>query len=67
VLDQLPVPQDERIEVELLTESTKPTKQDWEDRNGVVAWTASYAPNEERVIKFGYGVTYPEGTHVAGL
>jgi hypothetical protein len=33
----------------------------------VVAWTASYAPNEERVIKFGYGVTYPEGTHVAGL
>jgi uncharacterized protein (TIGR02231 family) len=67
VLDQLPVPQDERIEVELLTESTKPTKQDWEDRKGVVAWTASYAPNEERVIKFGYGVTYPEGTHVAGL
>jgi uncharacterized protein (TIGR02231 family) len=67
VLDQLPVPQDERIEVELLTESTKPTKQDWQDRKGVVAWTASYAPNEERVIKFGYGVTYPEGTHVAGL
>lgn len=67
VLDQLPVPQDERIEVELLGESTKPSKQDWEDRKGVLAWTASYAPNEERVIKFGYGVTYPEGTHVAGL
>ena len=67
ILDQLPVSTDERVEVELWSGTTKPTKQDWQDRKGILAWTNTYAPNEERVIKFGYGVTYPEGVFVAGL
>ena len=67
VLDQLPVSQDERVDVELWSGTTKPSKQDWQDRKGVLAWTDSYAPDEKRVIRFGYGVTYPEGVAVAGL
>lgn len=67
VLDQLPVPQDERITVELLNGSTRPTKSDWEDRKGVYAWAGEYKPGEERVIKFGYGVNFPEGSYIAGL
>lgn len=67
VLDQLPVPQDERITVELLNGSTRPTKADWEDRKGVYAWAGEYKPGEERIIKFGYGVNYPEGASVTGL
>ena len=67
ILDQLPVSTDERVGVELWSGTTKPSQQDWQDRKGVLAWTSSYAPDEERVIKFGYGVTYPEGVFVAGL
>ncbi|HLB06257.1 MAG TPA: mucoidy inhibitor MuiA family protein, partial [Alphaproteobacteria bacterium] len=60
VLDQLPVPRDERIKIEMLDESTEPTETDVEGRTGVLAWTNSYEPNEERVIRFGYAVSYPE-------
>jgi uncharacterized protein (TIGR02231 family) len=67
VLDALPVSQDERIEVETLSGTTKPTTKDWEDHKGVLAWTYEFKPAEERIINFGYGVTYPEGTVVAGM
>lgn len=67
VLDALPVSQDERIEVEQLSDSTRPTKTDWEAHKGVLAWTYELKPAEERVINFNYALTYPEGTIVAGM
>ncbi len=67
VLDALPVSQDERIEVETLSDSTRPTKTDWEAHKGVLAWTYELKPAEERVINFSYALTYPEGTIVAGM
>jgi len=67
VLDSLPVSQDERIEVEQLSDSTHPTKTDWEAHKGVLAWTYELKPAEERVINFGYALTYPAGTIVAGM
>lgn len=67
VLDALPVSQDERIEVEELGDSTRPTKTDWEAHKGVLAWTYELKPAEEKVITFGYALTYPEGTIVAGM
>jgi uncharacterized protein (TIGR02231 family) len=67
VLDQMPVPRDERIEVELLKESSKPTEKDVEERKGVLAWSYEYAPGEERAVVFGYAVTYPEGETVPGF
>ncbi|HZF33650.1 MAG TPA: mucoidy inhibitor MuiA family protein [Candidatus Angelobacter sp.] len=67
VLDALPVSQDERIEVEQLSDSTHPTKTDWEAHKGVLAWTYELKPAEERIINFGYALTYPAGTIVAGM
>ena len=67
VLDQLPVPQDEDIEVELLRASTKVSERDVDDRKGVLAWRNTYEPGEERIIKFGYAVTYPEDHMVPGF
>jgi uncharacterized protein (TIGR02231 family) len=64
VLDQLPVPQDERIEVELLRTTTQVSERDLEKRKGVLAWRATYEPGETRTIRFGYAVTYPEGQAV---
>jgi uncharacterized protein (TIGR02231 family) len=67
VLDALPVSQDERIEVETLSDSTRPTTTDWEAHKGVLAWTYELKPAEEKVINFSYALTYPEGTIVAGM
>ena len=38
----------------------KPTRASW-------LWTYDLKPAEERVIDFGYSLTYPEGTIVAGM
>ena len=57
VLDQLPVPRDEAIEVELLRGSTKVSERDVEKRKGVLEWRHTYEPGETRTIKFGYAVT----------
>jgi uncharacterized protein (TIGR02231 family) len=67
VMDQLPVPRDERIEVELLERSSKPTRSDVDERKGVLAWTHDYAPGETRAVVFGYAVSYPEGETVPGF
>jgi uncharacterized protein (TIGR02231 family) len=67
LMDQMPVSQDERIEVELLRSTTKPTETDPEDRKGVLAWRYLYQPGEEREIQFGYAVTAPEDVPILGL
>jgi uncharacterized protein (TIGR02231 family) len=67
VLDQLPVTRDERIKVELLDDSSRPTEQDVNGRKGVMAWTYTMAAKEKRVTKFGYAVSYPEGEVVPGF
>lgn len=67
VLDALPVSQDERIEVDQLGGTTKPTDDSWQDHKGVLAWTGEFKPGEEKIIKFGYAVTFPEGMAVAGM
>ncbi len=67
VLDNLPVPRDELIEVDLLRETTQPTERDVEDRKGVLAWTWDYQPGETREIRFAYAVSYPETQNVPGF
>ncbi len=65
--DRFPVPQDERITVELLRDGTPPTSRDVDGRRGVLAWRYRYAPNEERAIRFGFAVSYPAELEIGGL
>jgi len=58
VMDQIPVSKNEEIKVELLGR-TPPTKRDIEDKRGVLVWETKLEPDEERVIEFGYRVTWP--------
>jgi uncharacterized protein (TIGR02231 family) len=67
VLDQIPVSQDERIEVDLLKSAPKPTQTDPDGRKGVLAWRFAYQPGEKRTIEFGYAVTAPEDVPIVGL
>ena len=67
VLDNLPVPRDERIDVALLRDTTEPTAKDVEDRKGVFAWTWDYQAGEAREIRFAYAGADPEQQQVPGF
>ena len=63
VLDQIPVSQNADIKVEL-TGKTAPSRRDVDDKRGVLAWDMTLAPDEERVIEFGYRATWPAAKKV---
>jgi uncharacterized protein (TIGR02231 family) len=63
VLDQIPVSQNQDIKVELIAK-TQPTRKDPEDKRGVMAWDIKVEPNEEKLIEFGYRVSWPADKRV---
>ena len=58
VIDQIPVSQNADIKIELLGK-TAPTKRDMDDKRGLLAWDMELKPDEEKVVEFGYRVTWP--------
>jgi len=60
VLDRLPVPRDERIQVELTATTTPPTARDVDDRLGVLSWTRAMAAGGTETLQFGYTVSWPQ-------
>lgn len=58
VFDQLPVSRNEEIKVTQLGQP-QPTQRDVDGKTGVLRWDARVEPDEEKVIEFGYRVTWP--------
>jgi uncharacterized protein (TIGR02231 family) len=58
IIDQIPVSQNADIKIEPLGK-TAPTKRDMEDKRGLLAWDVELKPDEEKVVEFGYRVTWP--------
>jgi uncharacterized protein (TIGR02231 family) len=63
VIDQIPVAQNADIKIELIGK-TAPSKRDLDDKRGVLAWEMKLEPDEERVVDFGYRVTWPAAKRV---
>ena len=63
VLDQIPVSQNEAIKIDLLGR-TQPTRRNVDDKRGVLAWDMTLAPDEEKVVEFGYRVSWPAAKNV---
>ena len=63
VIDQLPVSTNQDIKVEL-SSTPKPSKQDLEDKRGIVAWELQLAAQEEKEIVHGYVVSWPSAKRV---
>lgn len=59
VLDQVPASLNQDIKVELISGRAAPTRRDVDDKRGLLAWDDKLAPDEERVIEFGYRITWP--------
>src|SRR6476646_1548505 len=58
VIDQIPVSQNADIKIELLGK-TAPSRRDMEDKRGLLAWDMELKADEEKVVEFGYRVTWP--------
>src|SRR6266513_1488755 len=66
VLESSPVSTNDQIKVEAKFDP-KPTDENWEERQGVVAWARSIAPNQTLKFSVGYAISYPRDGAVAGL
>src|SRR6266581_157858 len=66
VLESSPVSTNDQIKVEAKFDP-KPTNENWEERQGVVAWTRAIAPNETLKFSVAYTIGYPKDGAVAGL
>lgn len=58
--DQLPVSENEEIQVELLPSATPPTTTNVRDKRGVLEWAFEAKPGEARDIAFGWRVRWPK-------
>lgn len=66
VLDQVPVSGEDQLVVTPIAEPA-PSARDIDNRPGVLAWTMTLAPGEERRIRVGWTVTSPRDREVFGL
>jgi uncharacterized protein (TIGR02231 family) len=66
VLESAPVSASEEIKVKQ-TFSPQPGITAWEQRQGVVGWEKTLAPNETMKINVGYNITYPKEGTVGGM
>lgn len=63
VLDQVPASLNEEIKVELMS-GTAPTRRDVDGKRGILAWDGTLEADEERVIEFGYRVSWPAAKNI---
>src|SRR5947208_1200484 len=66
VLESSPVSTNDQIKVEVKFEP-KPTDENWEERQGVVAWARAIAPNQTLKFSVAYTIGYPKDGAVVGL
>jgi uncharacterized protein (TIGR02231 family) len=66
VLESSPVSTNDQIKV-VARFDPKPTAENWEERQGVVAWARAIAPNETLKFSVSYAIGYPRDGAVAGL
>jgi uncharacterized protein (TIGR02231 family) len=58
IRDQIPASLNNDIKVELIARQP-PTRRDLDDKRGTIAWEGEIKPDEERVIDFGWRITWP--------
>ena len=63
VFDQIPVSAHQDIKVEL-TGRTAPSRQDVDNKRGVLVWEGTLEPDQEQTVEFGYRVSWPSAKSV---
>ncbi|WP_414472291.1 mucoidy inhibitor MuiA family protein [Microvirga sp. M2] len=64
IMDRVPFSENQNLVVEMLRESTPPTESQVQDKRGVMAWSGEYAPGEQKEVRFGYLLKWPQDKQV---
>lgn len=64
MVDQIPFSENAALTVELLANSTPPTERNPKDRRGLLHWTHEYKAGEEREIRHGYRMRWPNDREI---
>jgi uncharacterized protein (TIGR02231 family) len=64
VIDQMPFSTNENVTIEPLAQMTPPTEKNYDKRRGVMAWSFDLESKEEKTLKFGYKITWPQNMQV---
>jgi uncharacterized protein (TIGR02231 family) len=67
IIDQLPVSENEDIQVEMLSQTTPPSATNLRDKRGVLEWAFDAKPGEVRDITFAWRVRWPKDKSVVML
>jgi uncharacterized protein (TIGR02231 family) len=59
IIDQIPVSDEEKIVIDLLPMTTEPTERNYDEKQGLLAWTYELKPQEEKEIKLSYELKWP--------
>ncbi len=63
VFDQIPVSENQEIKVESISR-TAPTKQNVDDKRGVLSWESTLEADQEQVLDVGYRITWPSAKQI---
>ncbi|HVY21464.1 MAG TPA: mucoidy inhibitor MuiA family protein [Bauldia sp.] len=67
IMDRTPYAEDSDINVKRLSISTAPTRENVDDKRGILAWTYTYGPGETRDIVNAYEVSWPANQSLVSL
>jgi uncharacterized protein (TIGR02231 family) len=67
IIDQLPVSENEDIQVEMLSQTTPPSATNLRDKRGVLEWAFDAKPGDVRDIAFAWRVRWPKDKSVVML
>lgn len=67
VLDQIPITQDDRIDVKLQDINPDPQFKSDDEEKGILRWVMDLQPGEKKELSFKYEIKYPAGLLIDGL
>lgn len=67
IFENIPVPEDDRIQVKIDQVSIEPNLKDWDDKKGVWMWEMLLQPMEKIEINIIYSVIHPRDLQIIGL
>lgn len=64
VIDQIPYSVNEQVVVKLLPTATKPSRENVEERRGILAWDFPLKAGEKRTLNLDYTIAWPAGRDI---
>ncbi len=66
ILDQVPFSENEEIQVQRLSKTTRPSRENVEDGRGILAWDFQLKAGEKREIHLNYKILWPANVEIVG-